>query len=62
MVLLVAYPFHLSSNEAELLARYIIEDSSEEYPYCHEENKIERAIVKSIVKAFVGEYAIPNQV
>ena len=29
--------------------------------YYHEENEVERSIAKSIVRAFVGEYVLPEE-
>jgi hypothetical protein len=47
-------PFALSAGAAQLVARYAIEDSQEEYVYYHESNENKREIVKSIIKAAVN--------
>ena len=51
----------MKENEALLLSRYIVEDCTKDSVYFHEDNEIERNIAKSILRAFVGEYAIPDE-
>ena len=51
-------PFKLTEEEAFQLARYAIEDCEEEHVYCDEGNENTRDIVKSIIKAVMGEYEI----
>lgn len=58
---LQAFPFDLKEDESTLLSRYIVEDCTKDNVYFHEENEIERTIAKSILRAFVGSYAIPNE-
>lgn len=55
---LMQYPFELKDEEAHILARYLVEDSSNEHVYCDENNEHKRSVVKSIIKALVGDYDI----
>jgi hypothetical protein len=57
---LLTYPFDLKPEEAFLMARYMVEDATKEDVYCQEDNEVERTIAKSIIRAFVGEYVIPD--
>ncbi len=50
--------FDLADHQAYNLARYLDEDSNNEYIYCDQNNEIERSILKSIIKAVVGDYQI----
>jgi hypothetical protein len=50
------HPFLLNEEQATMLARYIIEDATKDDIFYHEDNEVERAIAKSILRAFVGEY------
>jgi hypothetical protein len=58
---LQTFPFDLNQDHSLLLARYIVEDCTKDNVYYHESNEIERSIAKSILRAFVGEYAIPKE-
>ena len=40
------------------LARYLIEDASEDHVYCDFLNENKREIVKSIIKTLVGTYSV----
>lgn len=51
-------PFQLGDEDAHQLARYLIEDSQNDFVYVDPNNQLKRSIVKSIIKAFVGDYEI----
>lgn len=59
--ILVKHPFSLNEDEAILVSRYIVEDSSNEYVYWDELNEISINIAKSIIKAFIGDYQLPDK-
>lgn len=42
------------------MSRYIVEDSANEYVYLDEENEINRSVAKSIIRAFIGAYELPD--
>lgn len=54
--ILMMYPFELTDEQAHLLARYLIEDSDNQYVYCDPNNENKRSIVKSILKSLTGNY------
>jgi NADH:ubiquinone oxidoreductase subunit H len=56
------HPFNLKEEEATLVSRYIVEDSANEYVYWDEENEINRNIAKSIIRALIGDYELPDMV
>ena len=56
----MAHPFKLGEKDAHALSRYLIEDCEDEYLYCDLTNENNRQIVKSILKAFIGEYQLPT--
>lgn len=58
--ILKTHPFLLEEDEATALSRYIVEDSANEYVYWDEDNEIQLSIAKSILRAFVGEYELPE--
>lgn len=58
---LLQYPFELQPEHANLFARYMIEDQTRDDFFFHENNEIERTIAKSILRAFVGQYLIPDE-
>ena len=53
-------PFMLSPKDSNMLSRYIIEDSPNDFVYEDENNEIHRNIAKSIIKHVVGEYHLPH--
>ena len=59
--ILQSHAFNLDEDEAYTLARYLVEDSNNQYVYCDENNEIERSIIKSIIKAVVGDYEIYDE-
>jgi hypothetical protein len=56
--ILRGYPFELSEEESHMLARYMIEDSMKDHVYVDLNNEQKRSVVKSILKALVGDYRI----
>ena len=42
------------------MSRYVVEDEACEFVYLDEDNEIKRTIAKSIIKAFIGDYELPN--
>ena len=57
----MSYPFELKEDDAHILSRYVIEDSTNEYVYCDLNNEHKRNVVKSIIKAVVGDYEILDE-
>ncbi len=53
-------PFYLNQPEAILVSRYVVEDEACEFVYLDEDNQIKRTIAKSIIRAFIGDYELPN--
>ena len=58
--ILTKHPFSLNEEESVLVSRYVVEDSSNEYVYWDELNEISLNIAKSIIKAVVGQYELPD--
>jgi hypothetical protein len=50
----------LKEEDAQLLARYLVEDSVADYVYCDPNNEQLRTCVKSIVKTVIGDYSLPR--
>jgi hypothetical protein len=48
--------FDLKEEDAKTFARYLVEDSQNDFVYCDPANENLRSIVKSIVKQEVGAY------
>ena len=42
------------------MSRYVVEDEACEFVYLDEDNEIKRTIAKSNIKAFIGDYELPN--
>ena len=55
------FPFRLREEESYQVARYAIEDCEEDFVYCDEGNQNKRDIVKSIIKAVVGDYEVNGE-
>lgn len=60
-LVLQSRPISLSTDDAHLLARYLIEDVQEEYVYCDDLNENHREVVKSIVKTLVQAYPLRSE-
>ena len=54
-------PFGLLESDATLFSRYVVEDQPGEYVYSDDENQIKRNIAKSIFRATIEEYSIPEE-
>lgn len=54
-------PFNLPEAESHLLARYLIEDVDDEYVYSDAKLENKRDVVKSIIKAIVGDYDLSDE-
>ena len=61
METLQKFPFQLSEEEAYLVSRYLIEDSNNQHVYVDKNNEQKRMVVKSILKALVGDYEILDE-
>ena len=48
--------FELRQEDAKTLARYLVEDSQNDYVYCDPANENLRTVVKSIIKNVIGDY------
>ena len=55
---LLEEPFSLEEEDAELLARYLIEDSNEDHIYRDDLNENHRGVVKSIIWNLVKDYPV----
>jgi hypothetical protein len=50
--------FELRQEDAKTLARYLVEDSQNDYVYCDPANENLRTVVKSIIKNVIGDYEV----
>ena len=50
--------FELSEEDGKTLARFLIEDSENDYVYCDPQNENLRTVVKSIIKNVIGDYDV----
>lgn len=59
--LLIKEPFQLAEETALLIARYFIEPNDDPFIIFDTERKQEVVMIKSIFKAFVNNYNLPNE-
>ena len=53
--------FSLNEEDSKTLARYLVEDSQNDYVYCDPQNQNLRTVVKSIIRNVIGDYQVFEQ-